>query len=196
MSSSTSRRMWSNLPAATSRSICSSQSSSCQPWSQAASSARSSNESCSIAVLSSARLTALVYRGPDEDAIIDVTDCQRVEAYRHRARSAVQPPTGGQALGPREELRAVLKLDRLERSSLRRRGLTRIGTTLALRALVYVARHLRLHSSVGEHGMIKSCAFPSATHHGGEAMGTRNSETLPKRMRGNGEAFKSEILKR
>jgi hypothetical protein len=58
MSSSTSRRMRSNFPAATSRLICSSHSSSCQPWSQAASSARSSNESCSIAVLICSTLTS------------------------------------------------------------------------------------------------------------------------------------------
>jgi len=69
MSSSTSRRIRSNLPAATSRLICSSHSSSFQPWSQAASSALSSNESCSIAVLSSARLTAGVYRERGDNAI-------------------------------------------------------------------------------------------------------------------------------
>ena len=57
MSSSTSRRMWSSLPAATSRFICSSHSSSFQPWSQAASSARSSNESRSMAVLIWSTLT-------------------------------------------------------------------------------------------------------------------------------------------
>jgi len=59
MSSSTSRKMWSSLPAATSRFICSSHSSSFQPWSQAASSARSSNESCSMAVLIWSTLTGL-----------------------------------------------------------------------------------------------------------------------------------------
>src|SRR6266487_5165107 len=56
ISSSTSRKTSSSLPLAISRFICSSHSSSFQPCNHAASSARSSNESCSMAVLLSAKL--------------------------------------------------------------------------------------------------------------------------------------------
>ncbi len=64
MSSSTSRRTLSRSPLPMSRFICSSQSSSFQPCSHAASSARCSNGSCAIAVLISARLTRRSYHRP------------------------------------------------------------------------------------------------------------------------------------
>src|SRR5438093_5560669 len=71
MSSSTSCRMLSSLPAAMSRFICSSHSSSFQPCNQAASSARSSNESRSIALWISAKLTDQLYRVAIVSAIVE-----------------------------------------------------------------------------------------------------------------------------
>ena len=71
MSSSTSCRTVSSLPLATSRFICSSHSSSFQPCNQAASSARSSNESRSIALWISAKLTDQLYRVAIVSAIVE-----------------------------------------------------------------------------------------------------------------------------
>jgi hypothetical protein len=64
MSSSTSRSTRSSFPSAMSRFICSSHSSSFQPWNHAASLTRSSKESCSIGVLISAMLGANNRRRP------------------------------------------------------------------------------------------------------------------------------------
>ena len=71
MSSSTSCRTVSSLPLATSRFICSSHSSSFQPCNQAASSARSSNESRSIALWISAKLIDQLYRVAIVSAIVE-----------------------------------------------------------------------------------------------------------------------------
>ncbi len=62
-SSSTSRRTASSLPAAMSRFICSSHSSSFQPCSHPASSARSSDDSCSMASLICSMLTFAKFSG-------------------------------------------------------------------------------------------------------------------------------------
>ncbi len=95
MSSSTSRKMWSSLPAATSRFICSSHSSSFQPWSQAASSARSSNESCSMAVLIWSTLTGLTicknpFHGNVRTVTTEVGGQRNLQANAQRSTPNVQ----------------------------------------------------------------------------------------------------------